>query len=247
MTKEKSGLNRNNRQGTVSNSRTVPMTQGRQTDNRIESLHYLIVCEGKETEPNYFNSMLQNKSSTVLDAEVIGAGRCTKSLVEYAKSKKTEIETKRGFRFDRVWIVFDKDDFQDFNKAIALCHEYGFKAAWTNEAFEFWFYLHFEYLDTAIGRGDYIDKLEQFIRKKEGYENFKYEKNDKDFYKILQKFGDEKKAVKFAKKMRHEFEAEINQGNYDKAKPCTTVDVLVDELRNPEKVLKEIKNSETTE
>ena len=68
-------------------------------------------------------------------------------------------------KFDRVWVVFDKDDFNDFNEAIALAGRKGFMAGWSNEAFELWYLLHFVYLDSAISRADYITKLENEIRR----------------------------------------------------------------------------------
>ena len=46
---------------------------------------------------------------------------------------KSELERKNAMFFDRVWVVFDKDDFDDFNEAIEKAHELGFNSAWTNE------------------------------------------------------------------------------------------------------------------
>lgn len=36
-----------------------------------------------------------------------------------------------------------------------------FFAAWSNESFELWYYLHFQYLDTGISRSQYIEKIER--------------------------------------------------------------------------------------
>lgn len=33
---------------------------------------------------------------------------------------------------DRVWVVFDKDDFDDFNDAIKKAHKLGFQSALQN-------------------------------------------------------------------------------------------------------------------
>lgn len=213
----------------------------RKENVRHEKIHYLIVCEGKETEPNYFRQLVKSdKISKVIKAEIKGPGRCTSSLVEYANQEKERLENEQNIRFDRVWVVFDKDDFEDFNEAIKLCHEYDFEAGWTNEAFELWYYLHFEYLDTAISRHDYIDKIENFVRKSDKYKDFEYEKSDKHFYEILQELGDEKNAIKFATQLR----GKVLSQNYAKSKPCTTVDILIEELRDPEKILEEINSAE---
>ena len=213
----------------------------RKENVRHEKIHYLIVCEGEETEPNYFLRIVESdKISKVVKAEIKGEGMCTSSLVKYAKQEKERLEYEQNILFDRVWVVFDKDDFKDFNEAIKLCHEYDFEAGWSNESFELWYYLHFEYLDTSINRHDYIDKIENFIRKVDGYEKFKYQKNDKHFYDIIQTLGNEEIAIKFAKKLRDK----ISSNNYVESKPCTTIDILVDELRHPEIVLEDINNNE---
>lgn len=135
--------------------------------------------------------------------------------------------------FDSVWVVFDKDDFDDFNDAIKKAHKLGFQSAWTNEAFELWYYLHFEYLDTAISREAYIDKLQDAFRKKMGDEGFKYRKGNPDIYSLLQQYGREDLAKRFAKQLR----ALHNDGNYAMHKPCTIVDKLVEELEHPGRLL----------
>ena len=123
-----------------------------------------------------------------------------------------------------------KDDFNDFNEAIQLASRKGFYPAWTNEAFELWYLLHFVYLDAAISRADYITKLENEIRKHDGYTDFSYKKNDPGIYALLQAIGNENQAKINAQKLRKFFEHSFD---YKSHKPCTTVDVLVDELEHP--------------
>ncbi len=205
------------------NKHSTPKAQPRQEGVRSKKIHYLIVCEGTETEPNYFENFIKGDRLS----KVVGAGRVTLSLVEYV-STLNNLES-----FDRIWVVFDEDDDKNFNKAIEKCHDLGFEAGWTNEAFELWLYLHSEQLDNAIKRDAYIEKLEAFIRKNKGYEKFKYDKNNKSLYAIMQELGDEKTAIKRAKKLRDT----VLTNNYKQSKPCTTIDILVEELRNPEKIL----------
>ena len=208
------------------NKHSTPKAQPRQVEVKSHKIHYLIVCEGTETEPNYFNNFIKGDRLS----RVVGAGRVTLSLVEYALT----LDNLKAY--DRIWIVFDEDDDKNFNKAIEKCHNLGFEAGWTNEAFELWFYIHFEQLDNAIKRGKYIEKLETFIRKHKGYEKFKYDKNNESLYAIMQEFGDEKAAIKRAKNLRDT----VLTDNYKKSKPCTTIDILVEELRNPDKLSDEL-------
>ena len=77
---------------------------------------------------------------------------------------------------------------------------YGFGCAWTNEAFELWFLLHFQYLDVPISRDAYISKLENLIQKRLNDNSFRYNKNDPSFYNILKDHGDDVLAKDYAAK-----------------------------------------------
>ena len=85
----------------------------RKVATRKVHLNYLIVCEGERTEPNYFNALVGGRNSKVLSVEVLGEGQSTCRLVRTA----IEERDKSMREYDRVWVVFDKDDFDDFNDA----------------------------------------------------------------------------------------------------------------------------------
>ena len=205
----------------------------RKENIRGKLVRFLIVCEGSKTEPQYFKFLIRSCTSTVREVTIEGEGRATVSLVKRTQEIKDELESKNAMSFDRVWIVFDKDDFSDFNKAIEKAHGLGFECAWTNEAFELWYYLHFNYLETGISREDYIEKLEGFFRKRMGDANFKYKKSDPNIYNLLKKYGCENSAKKYAEKLRGLY----TDKNYAEHKPCTMVDQLVGELEDPEPLL----------
>lgn len=131
---------------------------------------FLIVCEGEKTEPQYFERF----RVPGLVVQVEGVGMNTLSLVDKAKKIRAEGE------YDQVWCVFDKDDFpiDQFENAIHQAHSEGMRVAYSNQAFELWYVLHFEYLHSAINRQTYMEKLD-------GHLNFKYRKNDPNIYQIL--------------------------------------------------------------
>ncbi|MBR5920569.1 MAG: RloB domain-containing protein [Bacteroidales bacterium] len=213
--------------------RAAKAAKRRQKSVRDNRVRFLIVCEGIKTEPNYFRALIADQTSLVREVYVEGEGCATVALVNRTLEIKNELELENDMQFDRVWVVFDKDDFEDFNEAILLARKMGFRTAWTNEAFELWYYLHFEYLDTAISRHDYIQKLENFIGKIPGYKHFKYKKNAPNFYNLLQKIGNEELAKRYARKLRG-----LHKGtDYAKHKPRTDVDFLVDELEHSERLL----------
>lgn len=214
--------------------REAKAAKKRKVATREKIVRFLIVCEGERTEPNYFKELVKDRFSEVRSEEIVGEGRSTCALVKKTDEIRERLERQRQLRFDRVWVVFDKDDFNDFNDAIELAKRKSYQAGWTNEAFELWYLMHFTYLDSAISRADYIKKLETEIRKHPNYGNFKYKKNDSGIYALLDDIGDEGQAKARAQKLRKFFEGSLD---YKAHKPCTTVDILVDELEHPEVLL----------
>ena len=215
------------------------VSSGREQGTRGKIVRFLIVCEGEKTEPNYFKAFTE-RWSEVKEIKVTGCGCSTCQLIIEAKKLREKLERERMVPFDRVWLVFDKDDFKDFNKAIADAKKEGMNCAWSNQAFELWYVLHFQYLDTGVDRKQYIEMIEDKVRKASKSKTFKYKKNDVGFYQILQAHGDEEQAIKRAQKLR---EIRGEKKNYATHNPRTEVDLLVDELRHPEKALDKIEKT----
>lgn len=84
---------------------------------RLAPPNYLIVCEGKKTEPNYFNGLkekINEKFGSKVDVlipeiEVKGTGLNTTALVKYTQQKKNQATKIYG----QIWVVFDKDDYSN--------------------------------------------------------------------------------------------------------------------------------------
>lgn len=192
---------------------------------RAES--YLIVSEGEKTEPAYFDALkrdIEQSCGGAIDVKVFGEGRGTTSLVRYAQNC-----VGRSSRvYQHVWVVFDKDDFTDFDDAIRLARENGFHVAWSNQAFEFWLYLHFYYCDSALHRDDWCEKLDVLFKER-GIREEGYEKNLSDLYTLVSAYGDVDMAIRSAAKIRARYGEVSSPSACD---PCTTVDLLVSELRS---------------
>ena len=176
---------------------------------------FLIVSEGTRTEPEYFRHFTSRRSRV----QTVGADRSTMKLVEDALRIR-DLDT-----FDYKWLVFDKDDNQDFNEAIAYAEQKGFQCAWSNESFEFWFCLHFIDLTSAVSRRQYIEILEREIRK--FIPDFVYSKGGDVMYDILRQYGSEDTAKLRAQKLRLQYQDK----DYSSHNPCTTVDILVGKLK----------------
>lgn len=183
----------------------------------------LIVCEGTKSEPNYFESFrVRMPRGSLEKVSIVGTGINTTSLVEYTKGLVAKRQESRLQDFDSVWVVFDRDSFvkNNVNQAVKMASQLGYNVALSNEAFELWYILHFEYLDSKNNRKQYMSKLNQIFK---SIGIGKYKKKSEDIYKILQEYGDEKLASKFARKLES-----IHKGKTaEKSKPSTSVYKLV--------------------
>ncbi|TBH74949.1 RloB family protein [Aquirufa nivalisilvae] len=211
----------------------------RQINSKPKRKRYLIVCEGEKTEPNYFEALklaLPKGVLEVVDFRIIGEGFNTESLVQKAISLRAKWETESGRTIDKLWVVFDKDSFLSsaFNSAIQLCtNTPKTEAAWSNEAFEIWYLLHFEFYNTGITRDTYKQRIQTNFRNN-GLVDFVYSKNRPDMFNLLSKYGNIKLAIKHSKRLEHSYSG---IGNFANQNPCTTVYKLVVELFNLEKEL----------
>ncbi len=195
----------------------------------------LIVCEGTKTEPNYFEAFAETQRGIfVYDIEVEGLGRGTKEVVEKA------ISLKNKNNYDRVWAVFDKDDFpsKDFNEAITIGQNNGVEVAWSNEAFELWYLYHFQNVTTGVSRKHYEEKISDAVNSSPKYKSrkkYKYAKKDPDNYRIMTTYGSVDSALRFAEAKHLEY----TDSRYANQNPCTTVYRLVRQLLGKDRELNE--------
>ena len=185
-----------------------PGVNPRLVNTREVRQRFLIVCEGQETEPNYFRGF---PLSRLVDVE--NPGNSPKKLVEYA------VERSRQDDYDQVWCVFDKDDCSasDFNGALQQAKSRKVRVAYSNQAFELWYLLHFSYHDTSIPRTDYGRKLSKSLRRS-------YRKNDPSMYEVL--LPKQSTAIKNAIQLLEQYPL----GNPADSDPSTKVHELVMEL-----------------
>lgn len=190
--------------------------------NRISGVRevkqtFLIICEGINTEPDYFNAF----RLTSANVKAIGQGMSTVSLVQKAINLK-EDEKRKGRTYNQNWIVFDKDDFpeKDFNAAILLAHKSGFEVAYSNQAFEYWFLLHFNLYQGSLHRSRYESMLSDLL-------GFTYSKKSGISIKIFNTLlSRQSKAIDHAKIVMKQFCG----NNPAQEESSTTVYRLVEEL-----------------
>ena len=197
---------------------------------------FLIACEGEKTEPNYFEKFGRKFGNVIFEIDCVGKGYNTLKVVEEA----IKIRDKNPNKYDRVWAVFDKDNFpdNDFNSAIQKAKANNIGCAWSNEAFELWYLLHFQYRNTAMSRKDYKKAIESEVKKQKT--DFVYAKNSTEMYDILQKYGNQTQAIKYAEKLSEKYD---NQ-NFANHNPRTQVYELVRQLiRQDQKLIEEIEQT----
>ncbi|MBX4262538.1 RloB family protein (plasmid) [Clostridium estertheticum] len=190
--------------------------------------NFLIVTEGTETEVNYFNNIKKIieslfRNNIIVDKislKVEGTARSTKVLVNEAL-KKRSLGT-----YSEVWVVFDKDDNDDFDEAIIIAKKEGLNVAWSNECFELWLLLHFQDLKSAINRTDYSSKLSSHFKNK-NINKGTYDKNFPGIFDVTYPF------VEIAIQRSSLLLLDYNNNNKfcpSKMNPCTTVQELVEIL-----------------
>jgi hypothetical protein len=134
-----------------------------------------------------------------------------------------------------VWVVFDMDinheqgsqQKEDFNKAIELAQKNNIRVAYSNDTFELWFVLHYQYIDTPWIRDQYYDKLSELW-------GCNYPKDGKAkafcrrIYQLLLEDdnADQEKAIDWGRKL-HDKQTDLT---FAERNPCTTVFELVEEL-----------------
>ncbi|MEA2104195.1 MAG: RloB family protein [Candidatus Cloacimonadota bacterium] len=201
----------------------------------------LIVCEGEKTEPNYFKAF----PVSGVKVEILGKGKNTKSLVNDAVAEWKK-NAEEGKYFEKLWCVFDKDDFlqANYNQAfetvkseeIRLNKKYKKKKgrkitiriAYSNEAFELWYLLHYDYHTSGISRARYSGMLSHRMKRK-------YRKNDPDMYNFLLELSNKSSSCQgqeFAIQNAQKLRKVINGKQPYNHNPSTSVDLLVLELNN---------------
>lgn len=218
------------------NRRTLKDHYKRKVNCRPERKRFLIICEGKETEPNYFEAFQKiGRDTQTATIKIIAESAVGITIVERAKKEKDQ---DGSYGEDEVWCVFDRDakkennNQQNFNEAIRLAIEKKLNLAISNDAFELWFLLHYEYYESETHRSDLKEMLSSKTRLGE-----KYEKNCEDMYEKLK--NKQANAIKNAKNLLSSYDIEPEnlahltlkeRTRIHNKNPSTTVYKLVEKL-----------------
>ena len=217
--------------------RSAEREKRKKINRKLFSETWLFVCEGSKTEPNYVKSLVDYANARTQTAKLIidvkGEGKNAKSLVKSVADLLADIDafsTNRDIPYGKVFVLLDKDSFKEenFDNAIKMAHVRGYVPIWSNECFELWFILHYELLETDVGRETYFKKMSDHL----GIRNYKNEKS-MDVFSIIhspEKIGT---ALRHAENLH---EKTKNLSSYAKRVPCTQVFLLIRALEQRLKI-----------
>lgn len=195
---------------------------------KIQPEYHLIVTEGTNTEPAYFEKIkdvINKQYREKIQLEVSGEGDNTINL--FWKARQLALDSPNVYR--HVWVVYDTDDFpsEHIDQVVDLCkenctEETEYHAIWSNQCVELWFLLHFSFMQSDIHRTEYWPKLTGWLT---GIGAGAYVKNRIDMYEILRPFMD--CAIANARRLEI-----TNRGKTpSKAAPGTKIYELVEKLK----------------
>ncbi|WP_395095203.1 RloB family protein [Armatimonas sp.] len=117
----------------------------------------MILSDGTETEPNYFNGLKRAWRLSALKVPNRPLGQAKQVIAEAIKQRQEH---------DEVWCVVDKDDLDSTTFDTAIGQATGnVYAAWSNESFELWFVLHYTNAPArgVNARDRYIKQLDRLM------------------------------------------------------------------------------------
>lgn len=137
---------------------------------------FIIITNGKGTEKNYFTA-LRGYRRSIYDIKVEFENADPIGLINRAIREKESS--------NRVWIVFDKDEFSDdiIYETMRIAKQNDVGVAFSNIAFEVWLICHFKEFSLEKSADELI-KIINSIFKDKGY-NREYLKNDLESIRIL--------------------------------------------------------------
>ena len=146
----------------------------RRRAKRAPYARILVVCEGKKTEPNYFNGLKNDLHLNSANVEITGdSDSSPTSVVAFSKERYRD-EEKAGSPFNRVFCVFDKNNHSDYERALTQIKKMKpdgvFQAITSVPAFEYYLLLHYIYSTKPCTSAQALSDLKKHIR---GYQKGK--------------------------------------------------------------------------
>lgn len=200
----------------------------------------LIVTEGVNTEPAYFQWIRDRFAAPTVELVSHGAGRgdpralADEALRLRAERKRAMSNRSAGINrladYDAIWIVFDTDVLKPdkLHDGIAYARSKGIHIAHSEPCFEFWLLLHQHFTTAGMAKcADVIPFLEKFL----GWKDYsRIGKKQSEVVAIMQGIVTKKivkQAVLHAERVRLHHET---GGTLFPPNPSTDVDQLIQSI-----------------
>lgn len=129
----------------MAGSKRRGLERGRKKQNREKRKRHLIVSNGKVTETEYFESVIEETGvrGSVRFKFVDGDPLTViKRISRELKLDEKAEELKEIEPFSSVWVVVDADEFKSLGQAEREGKKYGYRLAISNPCFEVWLIDH---------------------------------------------------------------------------------------------------------
>ncbi|MCL2222291.1 MAG: RloB family protein [Oscillospiraceae bacterium] len=183
-----------------------------------------IICEGSETEVNYFRRF-RTRHSNIDIRPITSKHKSALHLVERATGtiRQEPYYPEDG---DQIWCVFDRNGNtnEELLKAEKIANQRGYSIAFSNPAFELWYLLHF------ADQKSYLADADAVIAKlgNDGYIP-NYSKST-DYYDALLPLRQQ--AINRALALQEHHTSKRIPLLHRDSNPCTTVSQLVELLQS---------------
>ncbi len=136
----------------------------RKLPRREPRRQFVLYCEGKNTEPDYFAALKEVYVDALIDIRTVPAVGVPSTIAERASKHLNSGRRKKKNSFeenDEVWAVFDRDEHPHVNDAVQKCKGNGVGVALSNPCFEVWLILHIAPYDKPDDR----HKAQHYLKK----------------------------------------------------------------------------------
>jgi hypothetical protein len=153
-----------------SNRRHRERPPARREPSRRPGKRILVLCEGRNTEPQYLLGFKQWCRNPLVEVVVHPEHGVPLTLVRRAKQSRIEATQRAAHEhddnvaYDEIWCVFDTDEHPNLEHACAIARDDGIEVALSNPCFELWLLLHFRDSPGMQGRKD----VSRLLRKQLG-------------------------------------------------------------------------------
>lgn len=185
--------------------------------------YYFIVTDTAETEENYIRGFKESLPEELKGLIVVKVKQTrTDNLVEACRDAAALAP-----QYSEPWIVFDRDRVVGFDEIIRRAEDEGIHAGWSNPCIEIWFDAYFGKIHQHDNSVTCCRQFSDTFQKKTKLE---YRKSNKKIYEVLNRYGDERRAISIAEQRLIQLEKD-GLKKPSEMYSCTTLHRLIKEIR----------------